>query len=82
MENCPPSGPNQNLSSPPKALKCGVSLFAAIKSWLIHPKLNPFSPSAVLVITRPWYFGKTIKEASPFFNNTKSLWYFFKNARS
>ncbi len=32
IENCPPSGPSQKRSSPPKALKCGVCCPLAIKS--------------------------------------------------
>ena len=60
MENCPPSGPSQILSSPPKAFICGRIFPEEISSWLIHPKLNPESPSAVLVITLPCQAGTSI----------------------
>ena len=36
-EHCPPSGPSQNLSSPPKAVKCSENVPVAIRSWLIQP---------------------------------------------
>src|SRR6266478_6612235 len=59
MENCPPSGPSQKRSSPPKAFMCGCSLPDAINSRLIQPKLAPPGPSAVLVSTRPCHAGAT-----------------------
>ena len=54
IANCPPSGPIQKRSSPPKAFMCGSISPEAINSRLIHPKLKPSAPPAVLVMTRPW----------------------------
>jgi hypothetical protein len=65
MENWPPSGPSQKRSSPPKALMCGLFTPEARSSRLIQPKLRPFGPPAVLVITRPWRSGLTATWASP-----------------
>ena len=56
----------QKRSSPPKAFMCRLFPPAESASRLIQPKLRPFGPSAVLVITRPWRSALTATWARPF----------------
>ncbi len=64
-ENCPPSGPSQKRSSPPKEFMCGLLTPDERASRPIQPKLSPSGPAAVLVMTRPWMSGLTATWAWP-----------------